>query len=423
MDESLALEVFGGPMDGLRVDLNSRSTVKIGRQVGNHLTLPFDMTISRWHATIGKEGNAYYLIDENSGAGTWVEGARIEKIKIEPGMILLLGGTILGVGNQPPGAGDRAFEDSFFNDPSTVYHFSDTLKSVWLSLKDKKSYCGVSGVFQQPELHSQKELYRYNGIKQICSGPSQRLMPGRVKDSPIQPSYRFFSKGQFVTSPRMWTILDMASSGNTKTIDLYGFVEAVLKEGKSPAARMLKKDKAFVAYFKNRWDLPGKQYPHPAGDPNPNELLKDELPKEALLKKDPLKEVLAGTLVHLEAIVSGFMEDAFSSGLSKGEAIPTPGNIPLEKQLDAQGMTQLAHRLKRLENNIVALLAAHRDAIHLFEKELGARIHRVLDDGEAKLFHSDAGVSQAVRRVLKEAELEDLAGRLVRQTIQNKLKR
>ncbi len=85
----------------------------------------------------------------------------------------------------------------------------------------------------------------------------------------------------------------------------------------------------------------------------------------------------------------------------------------------------LSNRLKRLEKNLVAVLAAHRDSLRLFEKEMGSRIHQVIAHEDQKglfaLSNSEDSVANAVKRVLKEAELEGLADRIVRQTVKNKI--
>ncbi len=92
---TLALEVIGGPMDGLRTCIrDNKSPTLIGRQVGNHLTLPLDMTVSRWHTNVSKQGKEFYLTDDKSLAGTWHNGSRISKIKLDPGMMLKVGGPL-----------------------------------------------------------------------------------------------------------------------------------------------------------------------------------------------------------------------------------------------------------------------------------------------------------------------------------------
>lgn len=411
MDKTMVLEVLSGPMDGLRVRLlDDTATTRIGRQVGNHMTLPFDMTISRWHASVKKEGQAHYLTDEKSVSGTWVGGSRIDKIKMTPGMVLLLGGTIIEVIELPLMENNITFEDNHFNNPVDIYDFSDALKSVWDSLGKEKKYFGISSVFQQSEFHRQKKLYTYKGVQQLCRFEPRKAISDWIGQCDIYPKYRFFHQDQYITTPRMWGVLDIASNWNTKKINFLRFIEAVLDEQRSPVARVLNEDTPFVQYVRNKFATPKKTL---------------KKTSDVSGKSDPLQEILTRTFIQMETIISGFIEDAISSGLPTGETIKPSSNLNLEKDWDGTEQSDLSIRLKRLEKNLVAVLAAHRDSLALFEKELGSRIHQVIAREDHKglfsISNSDTSVSNAVKRVLKEAELEGLADRIVRETVKNKI--
>ena len=87
---------------------------------------------------------------------------------------------------------------------------------------------------------------------------------------------------------------------------------------------------------------------------------------------------------------------------------------------------ELSERLRILEKNMVALLAAHRDALALLEKELGSRIYQAMEREEHKgkfpaLSNSGASISSAVKRVLKDAQLEGLSDHIVRNAIKDKV--
>ncbi len=409
MDTTMALEVIGGPMDGLRTCIrDTRSPVLIGRQVGNHLTLPFDMTISRWHASVTREGKDSYLTDEKSLSGTWFEGSKVDKIKLKPGMILLVGGTMVEISEIPASQGGVLLEDGFFNDPLEVYDFTAPLKQIWDRLQQKTSYIDISHIFQQPEFYRPKQLDAFEGIKRLLSPDFKKNMFFGSGPCNVYPKYRFFHKDQRITPPRVWAILDMASDANTKPVDIQGFIEAVLNEKKSPAARVLNGDVAFVEGASNRFQAPPKAAPDP--------------PKEV----DPFKKILAGSFLRIERIISGFIEDAVSAGFAKGTPARPDQDLDFETALNTTQQADLNNRVKRLEKNLVAVLAAHRDAVTLFEKELGHRINGAIDHGDHKgLFpprsNSSASVSAAVKRVLKEAELEGLAENIVRKTIKNKV--
>jgi pSer/pThr/pTyr-binding forkhead associated (FHA) protein len=64
-DESIEVEVVGGPMDGIRQAVSSRSFT-IGRGESNDLHLMHDETISTRHAQIIREGDHYWLVDLDS---------------------------------------------------------------------------------------------------------------------------------------------------------------------------------------------------------------------------------------------------------------------------------------------------------------------------------------------------------------------
>ncbi|WP_020586537.1 FHA domain-containing protein [Desulfobacter curvatus] len=409
---TLALEVIGGPMDGLRTCIrNNKSPTLIGRQVGNHLTLPFDMTVSRWHTNVSKQGKEFYLTDDKSLAGTWHNGSRISKIKLAPGMMLKVGGTIIEIIELPVYKGDISLEDDFFNDPPDTYRFSDTLKAIWGALKDKNHYIDISDVFAQPDFYSPKKLNMYDGMKKVCGPDLNTIISSWTGAYDVNPRYRFPHKGQVMTPPRMWAILDIASQGNTKRIDSLGFIKAVLKEQRSPAARILSQDTAFVQGLTNNFCVPENK---------PAVVLK------APEKPDPVKKILADTLIRMETIVSGFIEDAVSSGLAKGTTCKPFSSLEIEKALDAAEQSDLTGRVERLEKNMVAVLAAHRDALTILEKELGSRIIRVLDHEEHKglfpsLSNNNPSLLTSVKRVLKEAELEGLGACIVRQIIKNKI--
>ena len=412
MEYGFVLEVLGGPMDGLRLNLSKEmTTTRIGRQVGNNLTLPFDMTISRWHATIRKEGLDHYLIDEHSVSGTYLDGKRIKKIKIEPGMIFLVGGTIIEVTGQPLADKNVVIENKYFENPAIVYRFSDQLKGVWESLysgENEKKYGSITGFFQQPAFYRIKNLASYRCIQQLCRFDSRKIVSDWIDRCGIKPKYWFIQENVYLTAPRMWHVLDMASHGNTKKIGFYDFIQAVLNEKKSLAARILLKDDVFIWNFKNRFhkkEIQKKTVSHP--------------------KTDPVQDLLLSSLRKFETIISGFIEDAINAGISRGRPAIKMSKLTIAADPEKTDQTVLRNQLKTLEKNLVAILAAHRDSLRLFEKELGNRISAVLNQDKSKglfpLPDSDDRVSKAVRSILKESELEGLSDRIVRQTIKKKI--
>lgn len=410
----LALEVIGGPMDGLRTCIRDGGTqTLVGRQVGNHLTLPFDMTISRWHARVTKEGNDYYLNDENSLSGTWVDGSRINKIKLSSGMVLMVGGTIVEVIEISASKGNIFMEDAFFNDPLQIYRVGDFLAGILKKLRQQqKNYLTLSNIFQHAEFRGHKNLNRYDGIKKLSSVELKKEI-SRWTGREVTARYRFLNKDQFITPPRIWSVFDIASNSNTREINTLEFIEAVLTEQRSHAARILRQDALFVkSVAEKSFDPPPKMASSAPSIPG---------------ESDPIKEILANAIVKIERIISGFIEDAVSSGLGKGESFGPDADLKAAvKNLNQTAQPELSERIRILEKNMVALLAAHRDALALFEKELGSRIYQAMEREEHKgkfpaLSNSGASVSSAVKRVLKDAQLEGLSDHIVRNAIKDKV--
>jgi len=416
MDNILALEVLGGPMDGLRLNLtNGVESARIGRQVGNQLALAFDMTISRWHASVKKEGKEFYLIDEKSVSGTWINGKRAEKKQIEPGMIFLLGGTIIEVFSQPSLTGNITIGDDFFENPLDIYKFSNELEETWKNLikgDNEKKYCGIAGFIQQAPFYNLQNLKTYPCFQKIRSYNTRSVLATWINQCEIKPSYRFFQTSSLFTSPRMWNVLDIASKGNTEKVTFTNFLEAVLEEKRNLPARIISKDNLFLQDLKNEFKKkPNKQEPDPV--------------KTA--PSDIRNEQVLSSLIKFETILSGFMEDAIHSGMTQSRP-QKKARISALKNLYLNNDSQiLSAYLKKLEKNLIAILAAHRDSIRIFERELGKRIHTALNTEEKRgkglfpMSESDKQISNAVKSVLKESELEGLTDRIVRQIVKNKI--
>lgn len=67
----------------------------LGRARENHIVLP-DPTISRYHARVDRQGNAFILSDLNSLSGTWLNGRRLTAPQwLREGDTIVLGGTTL----------------------------------------------------------------------------------------------------------------------------------------------------------------------------------------------------------------------------------------------------------------------------------------------------------------------------------------
>jgi len=88
-EESAMLIALSGPGRGLRFLINSDRTV-IGRAVESDIFLD-DVTVSRRHAEIFKDGKNYRLKDSGSLNGTYLDGRIAEEALLKDGSELRIG--------------------------------------------------------------------------------------------------------------------------------------------------------------------------------------------------------------------------------------------------------------------------------------------------------------------------------------------
>lgn len=79
-----------GPYTGQTFRVLSGEAV-IGRELGLHVSLPQEETVSRRHAVLLQQGAGWILRDEGSSNGTWVNGVRIQEQTLLPGDFVRLG--------------------------------------------------------------------------------------------------------------------------------------------------------------------------------------------------------------------------------------------------------------------------------------------------------------------------------------------
>jgi putative nucleotidyltransferase with HDIG domain len=86
----LHLRVISGSSKGRTVSLDeSQLPLSIGRDPENTISLDHN-AISRFHCTISSEHGAYYIHDNNSTNGTYLNGRRVEKERVSPGDELII---------------------------------------------------------------------------------------------------------------------------------------------------------------------------------------------------------------------------------------------------------------------------------------------------------------------------------------------
>jgi pSer/pThr/pTyr-binding forkhead associated (FHA) protein len=91
----LVVEVFGGPMDGLRRRVDGTS-MSVGRSPENDLVLAKDRMVSSRHARIVRDGDRTWLEDLGSLNGSFVGMDRVDgRVPLHRGSIVTLGRTRL----------------------------------------------------------------------------------------------------------------------------------------------------------------------------------------------------------------------------------------------------------------------------------------------------------------------------------------
>ena len=95
---SVEIIVLSGELENQRFFMSDQ--LRLGREADNDLTLP-DKKTSRHHAILQRQGAVYYIIDLNSGNGTYVNEKRItEPTLLKNGDIVLVGDTKLTIRDQ-----------------------------------------------------------------------------------------------------------------------------------------------------------------------------------------------------------------------------------------------------------------------------------------------------------------------------------
>jgi serine/threonine protein kinase len=84
------LSVVAGPRAGLRYRAHGRDAVTIGRSKTTDFHI-LDTTMSRVHAVVRRDGKDWYVEDQKSRNGVWINGERIKREKLGEGTVFHLG--------------------------------------------------------------------------------------------------------------------------------------------------------------------------------------------------------------------------------------------------------------------------------------------------------------------------------------------
>lgn len=87
---NVLLTVVSGPRAGVKARFTGRTAITVGRSKTTDFHV-LDGTMSRVHAVVAFDGSDWYLEDQKSRNGVFVEGRRIEREKIASGTVFALG--------------------------------------------------------------------------------------------------------------------------------------------------------------------------------------------------------------------------------------------------------------------------------------------------------------------------------------------
>lgn len=89
-----SLYVMNGPYTGRSFPITAQQ-ISIGRDSSNGIVMDQDGGISRQHVFITCENSVYYVRDNNSSNGTYVNGHRVNQVVLNPGDVIHVGGSDL----------------------------------------------------------------------------------------------------------------------------------------------------------------------------------------------------------------------------------------------------------------------------------------------------------------------------------------
>ena len=84
------LTVVSGPRAGVRARFNEKTAITIGRSKTTDFHV-LDSTMSRVHAVVAHDAEGWYVEDQKSRNGTWIDERRIERERIESGVVFFIG--------------------------------------------------------------------------------------------------------------------------------------------------------------------------------------------------------------------------------------------------------------------------------------------------------------------------------------------
>lgn len=455
MTDSLILEIIDGPMDGLQCKIDKE--VKIGRNAGNTLPLPFDVLASSRHAEIALEGQSWCIRDLGSTNGTYHNDKELEPetgYPIREGQLILIGETAIEILKDVPGDTSSDVSDSGLEDPRNIYKMTDSLSDFWErlynSIQDKGLYCDVSILFKGLIDHvaGKNSVKRYSCVSQICSVNKYEILGSWISARiDFNADYKLMP-GVLSIAPRVWRVMDLAADQEKNAISPEHVLKGIVKEGRSLAARYIALDDSFRKSLKtgfgdDKKSSAGKEKTtrvlKPKSDTKPRVIRTNRGADQKTVKRTPSPKQFKARRndetwynfgLSIERIVLGFIKDAVSPVARRRETYLPGKGTSLNEILASGENDRIQAYLKDLYKYLLAVLVAQRDSYSVFAEQLCAKIEDSLDDtkdrqsgilarGKAK---SEQEFVQAINATLTKCESEGLSEQVMREKLRENIR-
>ncbi len=213
---TLRVEVISGPSTGVTTLLDS-DTVSVGSADGNTLVLG-DPLVSRFHLELAREADAIRVTDLGSTNGTYIDTIRLERVRIQPGTILRIGGSELRI------SAGRAMRVALLDDDSLpgLRGQSQVMRRLMATIQ--RASAGNASVLITGESGTGKEVTA-RAIHQLGSraeGPFVTVDCGAIPPSLIASELFGHERGAFTGADRQRIGAFERSGGGTVFLDEIG---------------------------------------------------------------------------------------------------------------------------------------------------------------------------------------------------------
>jgi DNA-binding NtrC family response regulator len=213
---TLRVEVIAGPSKGATTLLDS-DAVSVGSADGNTLVL-VDPLVSRFHLELTREADAIRVVDLGSTNGTFIDTIRIERVRIQPGTVLRIGGSELRI------SAGRAMRVALLDDGSLpgLRGQSQVMRRLMATIQ--RSAAGSSSILITGESGTGKEVTA-SAIHRLgarADGPFVTVDCGAIPPSLIASELFGHERGAFTGADRQRIGAFERAEGGTLFLDEIG---------------------------------------------------------------------------------------------------------------------------------------------------------------------------------------------------------